>query len=371
MSIHLTSLVNQLRAILGKMEVALGTIADAIVWTGSDGKIQWCNTAFDKLVNRPHILVLNSKLSDLLFLSLAGEAVAPESYPNMRVLAGEYEITEEYECRDSKHRSLILEISGNCVELAGGDRSSILVIRDVTQAKQWEAEGYLAQQKQAETLSLLQATLESTADGIIVVNQDFNVAVFNQKFIQMWSIPESLLQPSQSNERLEFMSEQTRDPEAFIARVKELFYKFPEQEAFDLVEMKNGRVFERYSQPQWKGDKIIGRVWSFRDITARQQVEKALSENEIQFRRIVENSNDIISLIDLEGRISYISPNLAKLTGYETTELEGIPFADFIHPDDLPSCLDAVNRVVTTGERLKVSIELDSRMVVGNGKPQT
>ncbi|MBN3959436.1 PAS domain-containing protein [Nostoc sp. NMS8] len=135
MSIHLTSLVNQLRAILGKMEVALGAIADAIVWTGSNGKIQWCNTAFDKLVNQPHILVLNAKLSDLLFLSLAGEAVAPESYPNMRVLGGEYEITEEYEFHDGKHCSLILEISGNCVELAGGDRSSILVIRDVTKAK--------------------------------------------------------------------------------------------------------------------------------------------------------------------------------------------------------------------------------------------
>ena len=235
----------------------------------------------------------------MLFLSLAGEAVAPESYPNMRVLGGEYQITKEYECHDGKHRSLILEISGNYVELSGGDRSSILVIRDIIQAKRWEVERSLVEQKQAETLSLLQATLESTADEIIVVNQDFNVAVFNQKFLQMWSIPESFLQPSQSNERFKFMSEQTRDPEAFTTIIKELFYKFLEQEAFDLIEMKDGRVFERYSQPQSQGGKIIGRVWSFRDITARQQVEKALSESEVKFRRIVENSNDIISLIDL------------------------------------------------------------------------
>ncbi|MBD2449036.1 PAS domain S-box protein [Nostoc sp. FACHB-152] len=353
MSINLNGLVNELRTILGKMEVALGAIADAIVWTGRDGKIQWCNSAFDQLVNQPHILVLNATLSDLLCLSLAGEAVAPEFYPNMRVLEGDCKITEEYEFYNG-NRCLILEISGNCVELPGGDRSSVLVIRDITQAKRWETERTLAEQKQAETLSLLQATLESTADGILVINQDFHVALFNHKFLQMWSIPESLLQPSQSNERFKFMSKQTRDPEAFASRVKQLFYEFPEQAAFDLVEMKDGRVFERYSQPQWQDNQIIGRVWSFRDITARQQAEKALSESEAKFRRIVENSNDIISLIDLEGRISYISPNLTKLTGYDTTELEGIPFADFIHPDDLPSCLDAVNRVVTTGERIEV-----------------
>ncbi|MDZ8259862.1 PAS domain S-box protein [Nostoc sp. ChiQUE01b] len=317
MSINLTGLVNQLRATLGKMEVALGAIADAIVWTGSDGKIQWCNTAFDKLVNQPHILVLNAKLSDLLFLSLAGETVAPESYPNMRVLREDYEITEEYECHDAKHRCLILEISGNCVELSGGERSSILVIRDVTQAKHWEVERSLVEQKQAETLSLLQATLESTADGIIVLNRDFNVAVFNQKFLQMWSMPESLLQPSQGNERFKFMAEQTQDPKEFIARVKELYDECPQQETFDLVEMKDGRVFERYSQPQSQGGKVIGRVWSFRDITARQQVEKALSESEVKFRNLFENSQFGIlrSRID-DGLILDANQRLAELLGY-------------------------------------------------------
>jgi two-component system sensor histidine kinase/response regulator len=226
MSANLTSLTSQLRATLGKMEVALGAIADAIVWTGRDGQVQWCNAAFDKLVNQPHILVLNMKLSDLLALKQAGEAVAPESYPNMRVLGGEYEVTE-YEFQQGGC-SVILEISGNCAELPGGDNSAVLLIRDTSKTKQREEEHNQAEEERAETLSLLQATLECTADGIIVVNQNFNVSVYNQKFLQMWSLPELLLQPSRSNERFRFMAEQTRDPEAFIARVKELFFDHPE-----------------------------------------------------------------------------------------------------------------------------------------------
>ncbi len=130
------------------------------------------------------------------------------------MLKGEYEAAEyEFQIGD---RSLILEISGNSAELPKGDKSAVMVIRDVTQAKRLQAERCCAEQEQAQTLSLLQATLESTADGIIVVNQNFNVSVFNQKFLQMWALPESLLQPQQSNERFMFMSQQTRNPEAFI-----------------------------------------------------------------------------------------------------------------------------------------------------------
>jgi two-component system sensor histidine kinase/response regulator len=336
MSANLTNLTSQLRATLGKMEVALGAIADAIVWTGRDGQVQWCNAAFDKLVNQPHILVLNMKLSDLLPLKQAGEAVAPESYPNMRVLGGEYEVSEyEFQQGDC---SVILEISGNCAELPGGDSSAVLVIRDTSKAKQREEEHKQVDQERAETLSLLQATLECTADGIIVVNQNFNVSVYNQKFLQMWSLPELLLEPSRSNERFRFMAEQTRDPEAFIARVRELFFDHPEQEAFDLLEMKDGRVFERYSQPQWRSDKIIGRVWSFRDITERKQVEQALLKSEQKFRHIFENSQVGIFRSRVEdGLILDANQRFANLLGYScVADIIGTKFTSdfYTNPSD-------------------------------------
>ena len=349
MVVNYADLVSQLRATLGRMEVALGAIADAIVWTGRDGKVQWCNAAFDKLVNQPHILVLGLKLLDLLPLTQTGQPVSPESYPDVLMLKGEYQATEYEYQQDTQ--SLILEISGNSVELADGDKSAVLVIRDITQDKRLAAERSSAQQKREESLSLLRSTLEATADGILVVDRNLNVPVFNQKFLQIWSMPESLVLPSMGDERLKFMAEQTRDPEAFIAKAKYLFFECPEQEAFDLLEFKDGRIFERYSQPQWNGNEINGRVWSYREITERKQSEIALAQSEAKFRQIVENANDVISLIDLEGHISYISPNLTNMTGYATSELEGKLLWPVIHPDDQARCLEAFHKVVTTGQK--------------------
>lgn len=389
MGANLTGLVEQLRATLGKMEVALGAIADAIVWTGKDGKVQWCNAAFDQLVNKPHILVVGENLVELLPLKQIGQLVPPESFPDVRVLRGEYEATE-YEFQQSvaktsptqfsnyalaiqeqcQHRCLTLEIMGNAVELPDGNRLAILVIRDVSQAKRLAAERSSAEQKRQESLSLLQATLESTADGILVIDNNLNVPVFNQKFLQMWSMPEALLLPGKGEERLRFMAAQMRDPQAFVTRIKHLFFDCPEQEALDLLEFKDGRIIERYSQPQWHGNQINGRVWSYRDITECKQAEVALSESEAKYRRIVENANDIISLIDIDGRISYVSPNLTNLTGYDLTELKGDCFINFIHPDDQQKFLVAVKRLATADEK-QSGIEYRVRLKDGSWQWQT
>ncbi len=95
----------------------------------------------------------------------------------------------------------------------------------------------------------------------------------------MWNIPESVIESCNDDETLTFVLNQLKEPEHFLAKVKEL-YTHPEVESYDIVQFKDGRVFERYSQPQRIGDSIIGRVWSFRDITERTRAEDTIRESE-------------------------------------------------------------------------------------------
>ncbi len=150
------------------------------------------------------------------------------------------------------------------------------------------------------TLSLLHTTLESTADGIIAVNPDGNAISFNQKFLEMWQLPTEFMLPGVQEKRLGLLQEQLKDPEGFLTRVKEL-YDNPEVESVEVLELKDGRIFERYTQPQWLGEKIIGRVWCYRDITEAKLTERALQKQAAKERLILESLARIRSSLDLNA----------------------------------------------------------------------
>ena len=125
------------------------------------------------------------------------------------------------------------------------------------------------------SVSLLKATFESTEDGLLVVESSGKIVQFNQKFIEMWNIPEEVMALGENIVALEYVKSQLIDPETFVQNIKHL-YSDPEATSFDLLEFVDGRYFERYSQSQKISGKSVGRVWSFRDVTKRKKSEADL-----------------------------------------------------------------------------------------------
>ena len=153
--------------------------------------------------------------------------------------------------------------------VAGGTAFVTGIMRDITERKR--AEGELR-----ETLSLLEATLDSTADGILVVDAEGKITSFNRQFAEMWRLPKALLDTRDDDAALTYALAQVLDPDAFVAKVREL-YAQPFAESHDTIAFHDGRFFERYSKPQLVAGAIVGRVWSFRDVTERKRLEDELA----------------------------------------------------------------------------------------------
>jgi len=157
-----------------------------------------------------------------------------------------------------------------------GKQVVVFIARDITKSK-------LAEDALQQRESLLRATLDATADGILVVNESGQVTHTNARFANMWRIPETLIDTKDDSILIDYVLDQLKEPEAFLTKVKKLYGTADED--FDTLHFKDGRVFERYSCPLLQNGKIKGRVWSFRDVTDRKNAEDEKQRLQAQLQR--------------------------------------------------------------------------------------
>ena len=162
-----------------------------------------------------------------------------------------------------------------------------------------------------ESLSLYKATLESTADGILVVDRQGQIVSSNQKFRDLWLLPEEIIASRDDARALAYTLDQLTNPTEFLGKVKEL-YDHPEAESYDILYFKDGRVFERYSTPQYQEDAIVGRVWSFRDVTMRIQAQEALQDSEQFLTDVFNCIQDGLCVFDTELKVMRANPAMEK-----------------------------------------------------------
>jgi len=122
----------------------------------------------------------------------------------------------------------------------------------------------------------LKSTLESTADGILAADENQKVIYFNTHFTKMWHIPQDLVETRDDKKLLDFVLDQLTEPQVFLSKVYQLYASY--EDSFDTLFFKDGRVFERFSCPLIQDGKLVGRVWSFRNVTKRKQTEQKILE---------------------------------------------------------------------------------------------
>lgn len=175
--------------------------------------------------------------------------------------------------------------------------------------------------KIAESLSILKATLESTGEAILAVDLNNNWLLHNQKFVDLWQVPSEIiaakLDSKEGNPNLLYGSSQIKDPEAFSQKVTEL-YGTPKVHSFDTFEFKDGRIIERYSIPQMIDNEVVGRVWSFRDVTEQKQAEA-----ELRIAATAFESQEGMSITDANQIILKINKAFTRVTGYSPEEAIG------------------------------------------------
>ncbi len=337
---------------------------DLIQSIGADGHFLFVNRAWRETLGYSEAEIAKMTVFDIIHPNSS-----PESLEILYRAILNKTVNEETVYPDSiqaifitkDHQQILLEGSISC-KFAGGSLVAVrAILRDITARK-------LAEDALAKSVSLLQATFDSTADGILATDGAGKIVAFNREFVQMWGLPEAVMALRDDSEAIAFVLDKLKDPQAFQEKI-ELLYEQPKAESYDLLEFKDGRYVERYSEPQRLGEKIIGRVWSYRDITERKQAEDALRAEQEKSERLLLNILPQAIADRLKQNETTIAEYFPEVTVLFADIVGFTPLSAIMNPIDL---VELLNQIFSGFDMLceqhgleKIKTIGDAYMVVG------
>jgi len=277
-------------------QLLLESAGEGIFGIDQDGRITFMNASAARLLELDAASATGRVCSDVFRIRGHGEILEPGCSPMTGTLEdGRPRTSDAYEFERAGE---FFAVQLTCMPVRKRDRTvgAVVTFQDRSDIHRKEEELRNA-------LSLLTATLESTADGILVVDGQGRITSFNHQFAEMWRIPADIIEPRDDDRALAWVLDQLVDPAGFLTKVREL-YANPEAESFDELRFKDARVFERFSKPQYVHGRAAGRVWSFRDVSER--------------RRLDEIKNSFLSAVSHELRTP-----LTSVIGYAATLRRG------------------------------------------------
>lgn len=368
-----------------RLHSILESLGEGVVAASLDGRIRNWNRAALELhgfSSSGHGEESLNKLVTTFELSMPDGRVLPiEEWPISRVLKGER--FEDFECQirrlDRDDWKRVFSYHGRRISAANGLSSlAVITIRDITARKQAEAELLWK-------TAFLEAQANSTVDGILVVDAAGKKILQNQAMSEMWNIPQSILDNPDDQSQVKFVMDQTENPQEFRSRVNHL-YEHPTETGRDEIELKNGRVLDRYSGPVvGKNGEYYGRIWNFRDITDHKRAEETLRLSEERARVLFHSITDALMVHDIlpdgtPGTFTEVNDVACQRLGYTRNELLAMSPKDIDAPGTetnfqaisarLTKGRDVIleqTHVAKNGERIPV--EIHARLFSLRGRP--
>jgi len=369
------ALLNTIQEEKTKLSALIDSIADEVWFADTQGRFTLANqSALREFALAPgEPIEVETLAASLEVLRPDGSPRPVEEAPPLRALAGEVvrnleEIIRTPASGGLRHR----QVSSTPVRDAAGMITGVVsVVRDITELKQ-------AEETLRASESSLQTILQSTADGLLAVDRENRIILANYRFQEMWKIPKEIMISKDDAVLLDFVLGQLIDPQSFLTKVQELYKS--DEDSFDTLYFKDGRVFERFSRPLLMGTELRGRVWSFRDVTERNRAEDALRSSEENYRFMFDHNPQPMVIYDLET-LAFLEVNQSAVDqyGYSREEFLSMTLRD-IHPaEDIPILLADIELARRsdnpTGEWRHVkkngklsSVEIRSHSVCYHGK---
>ncbi len=222
----------------------------------------------------------------------------------------------------------------------GGTRQVMVIARDISARKR-------AEDAMRETTALLEAQIESSLDGILVVDHRQRRIIQNRRSLEVWKFPPGIVGADDARQ-IEFAMQRTKNPRQFAEKVAYL-YAHPEETSRDEIELVDGTVLDRYSSPiRGRDGRIYGRIWAFRDITDRKTAEEALRASEERFKLVARAVSDVVWDRDLTTGAVWRSESYARIFGLGSTTADAPPdsWAANIHEQDRARAIRSFQRAI-------------------------
>ncbi|MFW5701470.1 MAG: PAS domain S-box protein [Bacteroidota bacterium] len=237
----------------------------SIVITNKNGNIEYVNPRFSEVTGYTAEEAIGNNPS-----ILKSGKMTSEEYASMWQTINSGRVWSGLICNKKKNGELFWEFASiSPIINSEGETTHYLAIKeDITQRKE-------AEEELESTASLFSTTLDTINEGVIAVDTNGKISSFNQKFLEMWNADEDFIDVPDENEAFSLLSLKVIDSDGFMETISSISSR-PHGEYFGVIHLKAGEVYEMTAKPQFSGERIIGRVWTFMDITEKTRAEDKL-----------------------------------------------------------------------------------------------